>query len=612
LLSDVTVTASLLEQQQKESGRSIIILQGDHFRSLPVHSLDDLLRYLPGIEVQQRGPQGSQGDILIRGGTFQQVLVIIDGIRLNDPLTGHFNGYIPIPPGSIERVEILKGPAAALYGSEAVGGVVHILTRTFGERTPTNGGNGLLQAGAFGSRNVSAAARGRDAGGMNRWSIGMASNNAEGPRLRGTSHFFHLHTLEASLQRQLASGWVLRFRTAGDDRRFNAQNYYTTFASDTARESVNSWWNHLQLVRRRQGKRWLADLGYKKLRDRFWFRPKASANDNRTSLFTSQVLYTDETRSNRSYSVGVQASHKQIRSNDRGDHALWHGAAFGILRFRWETVSIQKSIRVDWDQSYGWILVPQLNASWSPSRLTVRATAGRSFRDADFTERYNNYNRSPVSSGRIGNPDLEPESSWNIEGGMDYHVRPGFRTGFTLFRRWHRNLIDWAPTPYDQMPRRVNLVATGSYALAKNVERVRTTGVELDLQYLKLFSGDRSAMLNLGYTWIRSRQNDTVPSFYIASHARHLLNLSAAWQGRIFSCGLNALYKKRAAQDATAIGAFVSPSYWLMGIKVGIRRPGRPGRIFLQADNLFDRSYSDLLGAPMPGRWLSAGIDLAL
>ncbi|HRF24346.1 MAG TPA: TonB-dependent receptor plug domain-containing protein, partial [Chitinophagaceae bacterium] len=88
-------------------------------------------RYLPGVEVQQRGPQGSQSDIVLRGGTFQQVLVIIDGIKLNDPLTGHFNSYIPINTDEIERIEILKGAASAIYGSEAVGGVINIITKTF-------------------------------------------------------------------------------------------------------------------------------------------------------------------------------------------------------------------------------------------------------------------------------------------------------------------------------------------------------------------------------------------------------------------------------------------------------------------------------------------------
>ena len=131
LLNTVTVTASLQELPASKTGRNITSIGGAYFSQLPIHSLDDLLKYLPGIEVQQRGPAGSQADIIIRGGTFQQVLVMLDGLRLNDPNTGHFSAYIPISPSEIERVEILKGAASGIYGSEAVGGVVQVITKTF-------------------------------------------------------------------------------------------------------------------------------------------------------------------------------------------------------------------------------------------------------------------------------------------------------------------------------------------------------------------------------------------------------------------------------------------------------------------------------------------------
>lgn len=100
-LENLTITATLAEAKQKETGRNIITLNGEAFKNLPVSSIDELLRYVPGIEVQQRGPQGAQSDIVIRGGTFQQVLIIIDGIKLNDPLTGHFNSYIPSIPARL-------------------------------------------------------------------------------------------------------------------------------------------------------------------------------------------------------------------------------------------------------------------------------------------------------------------------------------------------------------------------------------------------------------------------------------------------------------------------------------------------------------------------------
>src|SRR5687768_377641 len=130
-LDPVTVTASMNPAKISQTGRNIVVFKGERFAQLPVHSIDELLRYVPGIELQARGPMGSQSDIILRGGTFQQVLVIVDGIRVNDPNTGHFTTYIPIAPGEIDRIEILKGASSAIYGSDAVGGVVNVVTKSF-------------------------------------------------------------------------------------------------------------------------------------------------------------------------------------------------------------------------------------------------------------------------------------------------------------------------------------------------------------------------------------------------------------------------------------------------------------------------------------------------
>ncbi len=107
-LDPVVVSASFSPSQSSKTGRNILVVKGEQIMNLPVNSVDELLRYLPGLEVQARGPMGVQSDISIRGSTFQQVLVVLDGIRLNDPLTGHFNSYIPLPASEIERIEILK------------------------------------------------------------------------------------------------------------------------------------------------------------------------------------------------------------------------------------------------------------------------------------------------------------------------------------------------------------------------------------------------------------------------------------------------------------------------------------------------------------------------
>lgn len=613
LLPNVTVTASLLEQEQKETGRNIFSIRGDLFSSFPVHSVDELLRYLPGVEVQQRGPQGAQSNIILRGGTFQQVLVIIDGIRLNDPITGHFNSYIPLHPSEIERIEILKGSASAVYGSEAVGGVINIISKTF-YRKNVLGKKSFQAKLATGSyKMINGEINARYANERTILSVGVQTNNADGPALRGTNGYFHLHNTSLAFSTTFKKEWTLQFRTAADLRSFNAQNFFTSFASDTAHEKVRSWWNHLQLKKQTRGGELIWDAGYKKLRDQFWFRPAAIPNDNRSGLFSTQLYYMAASDKKWGYTTGVQLQQKRIRSNDRGNHNRWQAAAYGIFRQQiGKKLFLNQGLRLGWDEGNALILVPQFNMAWSGNRISFRASGGRSFRDADFTERYNNYNKSLVTSGSIGNPWLEPEKAWNLEAGADFQLKKGLQVSSTVFVRRHRNLIDWTPTPYADMPRKENLSPAGTYSLAKNVEEINTSGFELDIQYRHQISTTSSIWTSLGYTWIGSKNEDSIPSFYISSHARHLLNFSSLFTIRSFAISLNGLFKERNSRKAAAINADISPSYFIMGMKMAYSPPKLKGKFFVQADNLFNKRYSDLLGALMPGRWLSGGIEITL
>ncbi len=611
LLSNVIVTATQSAQQQKESGRNIIAINGAAFTTLPVQSVDELLRYLPGIEVQQRGPQGAQADITIRGGTFQQVLVIIDGVKLNDPLTGHFNLYIPLHPADIDRVEILKGAAAAVWGSEAVGGVVNIISKSFSGKKYNKEYRGRITAGVYGLLNTDLYGRWSDD--KNSFSGGIFSNNTTGQPLRGTKGYFNLHTANLSFTRRLVNNWRISLRTAADFRKFNAQNFYTSFVSDTANEKVNSAWIQAALQKKYKKGQLQIDAVYKKLRDQYWFRPAAVPNDNRAGFYATQAYYTGLIDEKNGFTAGAQHSLKFIKSNDRGEHSLWHGAVYGILRHHpGRNLYINESLRLDWDESYGWVLVPQLNLAWSLSKLTLRSSMGKSFRDADFTERYNNYNKVLVTSGRIGNPALKAERAWNAEIGADYNFSSRFRISTGFFYRDHQDLIDWANTAYADMPRKDNLVPGGSYALANNVEFIRTSGLELDVIYNEKTGPNSQLLAMAGLTWLKSKNDDPVPSLYISSHARILLNYSIAWTVQRFSFSVAGLYKERTAQLSAPLNTKLTPSYFLMNVKAGWQFIPVKGRLFLQTDNFFNTQYSDLLGAQMPGRWLSGGIEIAL
>lgn len=162
------------------------------------------------------------------------------------------------------------------------------------------------------------------------------------------------------------------------------------------------------------------------------------------------------------------------------------------------------------------------------------------------------------------------------------------------------------------MPRKINLSPTGVYALAKNVEEVKTSGAEIDIIINKKLNSKSSLFATLGFTWLQSKNDDPVPSFYISSHAKYLLNFSTVYKWNDFSFSLTGLYKKRETQKSAAINAEISPSYFILNIKACYNLPLQMGNLFLQSDNVFDKKYSDLLGSIMPGRWLSGGFEIAL
>jgi iron complex outermembrane receptor protein len=309
--------------------------------------------------------------------------------------------------------------------------------------------------------------------------------------------------------------------------------------------------------------------------------------------------------------MGAQFGRRAITSNDRGDHATHHGAAFGSFLFNKNNWRLSPGIRMDWDENYGAAALPQLSTSYQWSKVILRANAGRAIRSADFTERYNNYNKPRVASGSIGDPNLDTENSWSYEAGADVFLGNCFKASITGFYRDQNNVIDFVATPYSEMPRKDNLVQGNTYALAKNIKKVNTRGIEFELTYTKAFSNNQNLFVNAGTTFLRSVSSDSLPSFYIISHAKTLIQSNIVYTNRKFSIAGNFVYKQRNAQKATAINATISPNYFLLNAKVSYT-PVKKLNLFIAVNNITDIQYSDLLGSIMPGRWTTGGISVSL
>lgn len=611
-LDPVSVSATITPTLLSRSGRNIIIIESKEIEKMPASSLDEVLRYLPGIEVQSRGPMGAQADFSLRGATFQQVLVILDGVRINDPLTGHFNNYIPISPSEIERIEILKGASSSIYGADAVGGVINIISKSF-------------QAASTGQSRSAAAELGRGEYGLfkNRaaisWqkgksilSAGYLLNKTDGQLLRGSRSYLDMNTLSLSAKQFLNENTSISYRFARDSRSFNAQNFYTQFLSDTATEKVITEWHQASFRHVHDKHIFQLDASLKDVSDQFRFNKLSTANTNYSGIAQAQFNHQLKLSQKSALISGVQWISRKVESNNRGNHRINYGGIFTVLNQQiGENIFLSPAMRVDYNERSGVEILPQLNASWRKDKFQFRGSAGRSTREADFTERFNNYQPLLVKSGgRMGNPDLKPESSWNFEAGADFFLDQFIRVSLSGFNRLHRNLIDYETTSFRDMPRKVNLDSTGSYLLAKNLSRVQTNGIECDLTFRHPFSENQSVDMKIGMVLMQSTSSGNTPSLYVSNHARFLGNFNFLYSFKNLSLCANGLYKVRTGAEKTGLVP-LSPDYFMMNLRAEWRLFENSLSLFFQADNVLNKPYSDILGPQMPGRWLSGGIRVS-
>ncbi|MGI4820542.1 MAG: TonB-dependent receptor plug domain-containing protein [Janthinobacterium lividum] len=623
-LREVTVYATRLGQLAGQTGRYVTVVPGASISRYPVTSLDDLLRFLPALEVQSRGSFGAQADITLRGSTFNQVLLLLDGMRLNDPLTGHFAGYLPITPAEIEQIEIVRGPGAALYGPDAVGGFINIVTKTFAATHRPDGTDlaGTFMAGEYGLKSTNAGFYGQDKG--LRLAGGILNNTASGQLRDASSNALRndvkLNTYSLSGAYQITEKFSAAARASFDRRDFNAQYFYTTNAGDQARETASRDWyqGQLRYEWNDRSRTELQIVGTAST-DLYVYTPTSVPSDHLMHYLNvqgqHQVQFSPKVRA----TLGGQVDRRAIQSNDRGNHDTWHAGAFAVAVVApTPGLNLTGALRLDHDQAYGTELVPQLNASQQlGDKLTVRGAVGRAIRAADFTERYtSNVRPGVVPTGfNVGNPGLQAEHTINYEAGFDFQPWQALTLRSTYFNRYGRNLIDYVNQSGTQVIEATgfaNLNPNATYRFAQNLFAVTTQGIETEVATRAQLTPGLRLEGTVGYTWVHLNTEGNVASQYLSNVARHLLTGTVSLTHKRFTATLSGLYKKRDAQAAATISRELTPSYAVFNARLDLAL--LPERVWLtgQVQNLFNAKYSDLLGAQMPTRWLMGGVRVAL
>ncbi len=615
----IVVSAMQMPLKINETGRNITVINSKQIAALPATSLDEILQTVSGLEVQSRGGFGVQSDILLRGSTFTQVLVLVDGVKVNDALTGHFNGYVSVSPGEIERIEILRGAAAAMYGADAVGGVINILTKTFANTTEGTEINGAFNVGQHqlvnGNQSVSIRK------GPMSFGAGFSVNQSIGEEfqeqvldatttLDAYNSFFDIKNFGASFAYRLTDNLSIKARSSYSFHDFDARYFYTTSPFDKSTEKVKQFYNHLQLVNTTGKGRSDFNLAYKYNTDEFIFSPDfPSTNNHLTQYLNFTANHLQYLSDKLSLKTGVQVDQRKIESNDRGDHSDLHYGLYVMGAYQQKDLNLSVSLRGDYDENYSFEFTPQFNFSYVFPRLVVRASGGRSIRAADYTERYVSNNLQNLTPNRsLGNPDLLAESSWSEELGIDFAVNDQLTLKTTVFARQSKDLIDYVSTNESEIGSvsEVGSLQEGAdYFFARNISEVSTNGVEFEARYIQPVGDAGRLAIDLGYTFLDTSNDEA--TVYISSHAKHLITSQFQLNIAHFDFVMTGLYKERNGRIASSINSELTEDYLLLNGRIGHRLTDNVS-LNLQLHNITNIQYQNILGARMPSRWFMAGV----
>jgi iron complex outermembrane receptor protein len=617
----VMISDTKIASPKTESGKSITIITAEELATAPVSSVDEALRYYAGLNVNSRGGFGVQSDVGIRGSTFSQVLWLLDGMRLNDPLTGHFNSYLPITMEEIHHVEVVKGPGALSFGPDAVGGVIHIFSKAYMRDFDSSGPLSLQAAGGSHAYLMGEAAV---QGGSKRshFTISGRHQSSDGQQFSNPNDVtdapttyntdFDISTVSASFQQQFSDSLRLFVRGGFDHRDFGAKFFYTASPFDESREETTSLWGHVSLQKQGVRQSRAFNVSYRRTDDIFTFNPIFTSNEHTTQLAQASYDYGVKFGERVSFASGIQTFVRDIESTDRGDHSNFNLAGYTMVKGAKDAWLYTGGLRFEYfSATGGYQAVPQVTLAYVSDRWKLRTLIGRAYRVPDFTENFVSFNIPQLTAGRnLGNPDLDPEASWTFDLGLDYYISDNLKWETSVFYRTSTSLIDFVLTPAGSISRTDNLILGESYLFATNISAAQTGGLESSLSGGWQLGPKTSFRTHLNLTVLSTTIADDVESKYISNHPTMISNAMLQLQHGKWSLTSTSAYIERDGETIDLIEGQILDSYFLQHLRLGYTLD--KFNVYVEGRNIFDTQYQEVLGAPMPGRWLMGGLRYRL
>ncbi len=610
-LDEVVVTGSRAPLTLQESAKIVSVITRDDIHRAAAESINDILKLATGVDVRQRGGFGVQTDISVRGGNFDQITILLNGVNISSPHTGHLSADFPVSPEDIERIEVLEGPAARVYGTSAFNGVINIVTRQTG-----NGAQVHLVGGQYGyaGGNASIGA-----------TLGTFHSQLSGgyTRCDGATP-----NSDFSSTRLFYQGNA----TIGSNVKVNGQVGYSykPYAANTfyGASSTDQW---------ESNERWMAAVGADILMGRIHLSPQlylnrwydhyqwhkdnpAGENFHKVESKGASLNAWMESLLGRT-SLGFEVRDERIRSTKLGkllpedewqttgghdgkDDVLYkyrdqraNVSAFlehDVLLKQW-TVSLGLMANLNDDLDTKWCFYPGIDVSYRPTEAwKLYASWNMGLRMPTFTDLY--YSGANIE----GNSDLKPEKTTDYQIGGRYTTR-GFIAEVQGFYSHKKNMIDWVT--YND----ANKVSDGIFHSVNF--QMDNKGAEINLQMLpRQLWGENALVRKIGvqYSYIYEESDydvDVIMSKYAMDYLRHKVIVSAdskIWKN--LNLSLSWRWQDREGKN--------NPAYALLDGRLSWDTA--KWSAYIDGSNIFDKKYYDYVSIPQPGSWFRFGVRFSL
>jgi vitamin B12 transporter len=572
-IENIEFQGKFISTPYKNANQNITVITREDIANSPAKSIDEVLQQVPGMDIRRRGANGVQSDIGFRGSSFEQVLLLLNGIRMNDSQTGHNSMNIPVDMDDVERIEIIKGPAARRFGQNAYAGVINIITKTTpGKRVKISAEGGDYETYGFGFN----AQLGNE-----KFSNSLQANSASS---QGYMHNTDYEIRNVFYQSKLnIKNGDLKLQAGFSEKKFGANGFYASKSATEQYEETQASIVSLSHQQKFSHLNLSSNVYWRRGQDMYLYdrnKPDGYRNMHIGNNVGGEV--------NSSYQwglgttgVGVELRKEFLASNNLGERNRFVSQVFFEHHFSLLDKKLNISPGISWANysKEGNFLYPGLDVGYNFNQNNkIYGNIARVHRVPTFTDLYY------VSKTEQGNPDLLPENAVSSEIGYQYQ-NSRILAKISGFMRNSNNSIDW-----------VKKNMTDKVWYAQNVGKIDTKGIEAELSH-RLFDWLK---YTAGYTYLDSKMSESneLVSRYILDNLKH--QVVAKLETRFLNYFTNELVYRY--NERRNLG-----SYNLLDEKLSFAK--KDFSVYVLINNLTNTKYTEAFGVEMPQRWFHLGFS---